>query len=94
MVDINIDDARELGIIKGDMVQVETITGKIQVKVNPSMKIRKGDVQMYHGYREANANDLIGSTHTDPYSGFPGFKSSRCKIIKLMNQQEKAGEEN
>ena len=32
---------------------------------------------------EANANDLIGSRHTDPYSGYPGFKSSRCKIRKI-----------
>ena len=80
MADINIEDAQELGIGPGDRIVIETVTGKITMKANPSVKIRRGDVQIYHGYREANANDLIGSTHTDPYSGYPGFKSSRCRI--------------
>ncbi|MCU6747933.1 molybdopterin-dependent oxidoreductase [Faecalicatena acetigenes] len=87
MVDINAEDAKELGVEKGDLVEIETITGKIRVKVNPSVKIRKGDVQMFHGYGEANANDLIGSTHTDPYSGYPGFKSSRCKLTPVRAQE-------
>lgn len=86
MVDINAEDAKELGVEKGDWVEIATITGKIRVKVNPSVKIRKGDVQMFHGYGEANANDLIGSTHTDPYSGYPGFKSSRCKLTPVKEQ--------
>lgn len=86
MVDINIEDAKELGVEKGDWVEIATITGEIRVKVNPSVKIRKGDVQMYHGYGEANANDLIGSTHTDPYSGYPGFKSSRCRLTPVKEQ--------
>lgn len=86
MVDINIEDAKELGVEKGDWVEIATITGEIRVKVNPSVKIRKGDVQMYHGYGEANANDLIGSTHTDPYSGYPGFKSSRCRLTPVKKQ--------
>lgn len=84
MVDLNMEDAKELGIRQGDLVEIQTITGKIRMKANPSVKIRKGDVQLYHGYGEANANDLIGSTHTDPYSGFPGFKSSRCRITRVV----------
>ena len=83
MVDLNLEDAGELGISHGDLVEIRTITGKIRMKANPSVKIRRGDVQLYHGYKEANANDLIGSTHTDPYSGFPGFKSSRCQIVRV-----------
>lgn len=83
MADINVEDAARLGIEKGDMVEIETATGKVRIMANPSVKIRKGDVQLYHGYREANANDLIGSGHTDPYSGYPGFKSSRCRIISV-----------
>ena len=83
MVDLNLEDARDMGIEKGDMVEIQTITGSIRMKANPSVKIRRGDVQLYHGYTEANANDLIGSRHTDPYSGFPGFKSSRCRIVPV-----------
>lgn len=84
MADLNEDDAREMGIKAGDTVEIETMTSKIRMKANPSVKIRKGDVQIYHGYTEANANDLIGSTHTDPYSGYPGFKSSRCRVRKVV----------
>lgn len=87
MVDINEEDAKELHLEKGDWVEIATITGKIRVRVNPSVKIRKGDVQMYHGYTEANANDLIGSSHTDPYSGYPGFKSTRCKLTPVKVQE-------
>lgn len=85
MADINTEDAKVLGIEKGDTVEIETVTGKIRMKANPSVKIRKGDIQIYHGYGEANANDLIGSRHTDPYSGYPGFKSSRCKITRISS---------
>ena len=59
MADLNEDDAREMGIKAGDTVEIETMTSKIRMKANPSVKIRKGDVQIYHGYTEANANDLI-----------------------------------
>ena len=83
MVDISVEDAAQLGIEKGDTVRIETVTGAVQMKANPSVKIRRGDVQMSHGYTEANANDLIGSAPTDPYSGFPGFKSSRCRIVRV-----------
>ena len=85
MADINIDDAKELGIEKGDMIEISTVTGAIRMKANPSVKIRRGDVQIYHGYTEANANDLIGAKHLDPYSGYPGFKSSRCRIRRLAD---------
>ena len=85
MADINIDDAKELGIEKGDMIEISTMTGAIRMKANPSVKIRRGDVQIYHGYTEANANDLIGAKHLDPYSGYPGFKSSRCRIRRLAD---------
>lgn len=87
MVDINVSDAEQLGVKKGDVVEIQTKTGSVRIKVNPSVKIRKGDVQLYHGYTEANANDLIGSRHTDPYSGYPGFKSSRCKLIPVSVEQ-------
>lgn len=86
MADINIDDAKELGIEKGDMIEIQTVTGSVRMKANPSVKIRRGDVQMYHGYTEANANDLIGANHLDPYSGYPGFKSSRCRIVRVCDQ--------
>ena len=40
------------------------------------------------GYREANANDLIGAAHLDPCTGFPGFKSAGCHMRRC--EEEKA----
>lgn len=82
MADINAEDAAQLGLVEGDMVFLESPTGAVEVAVCPSIKIRRGEVHLYHGYREANANDLVGKDHLDPYSGFPGFKSNPCSMRK------------
>ena len=35
---------------------------------------------------EANANDLIGAKHLDPYTGFPGYKSAGCNMRKVQKE--------
>ena len=37
---------------------------------------------MYHGYREADVNSIVPPGHNDPYSGFPGYRSVRCAVVK------------
>ena len=81
--DISLEDAHRLGLKPNDWIRLYNAVGSIEVAVNPSGKIRPGDVHLYHGYSEANANDLVGSFHLDPYSGFPGYKSNRCNIEKI-----------
>ncbi len=83
MADISDADAEALGIEKGDKVLLATPSGRVQVPAFPSTRIRRGEVHLYHGYQEANANDLVGGSHLDPYSGFPGFKSNPCRLEKL-----------
>ena len=56
--------------------------GKIKVKANLSAIALQGQVNLYHGYEEANVNLLLSNTFLDPYSGFPGFKQLRCRIEK------------
>ena len=80
-VDINPADAKRLGISRGDDVELVTTTSRITVKANISTITNVGELQFYHGYREANANELIGENHLDPYSGFPGYKQVRCKLL-------------
>ena len=41
-----------------------------------------GTVFMYHGYTEADVNSIIPPGHNDPYSGFPGYRSTRCGVKK------------
>ena len=62
---------------------MESEFGSIRVKARPTVSVAKGQVYMYHGYPEADVNTLLDPDDLDPYSGFPGFKSGRCRIRKL-----------
>ena len=59
--------------------QISSIT----VKANISSISNVGDVNMFHGYKEANVNSLMPIDHLDPYTGFPGYKQLRCRIEKV-----------
>ncbi|NLY71485.1 MAG: molybdopterin-dependent oxidoreductase [Clostridiales bacterium] len=80
--DINPKDAEHLGIVQGDDIYIVTRIGRIKVKANISAISAPGEVNIYHGYKEANINEIIPRDHLDPYSGFPGFKQIRCRIEK------------
>ena len=82
-VDINPADAKKLGIKQGDAVEVSTPVGAIRAAANVSLIANQGELLMFHGYKEANVNELIGADHLDPYSGFPGYKQFRCKLTKV-----------
>lgn len=81
--DLSLEDAGELGISQDDWMEITTPTGSVRVKAHSSSKIQPGEVHLYHGYREANANDLVSEEHLDPYSGFPGYRANRCSVRKV-----------
>ena len=81
--DINKEDAKRLNVEAGDYIRIETVRGSIVVKANPSTTIRKGNVNLFHGYSEADANSILDSDHLDPYSGFPAFRATWCNIEKV-----------
>jgi len=80
--DLNDGDAARLGIAKGDAIELSTRAGAITVAANPTGTVKPGTVHMYHGYREADVNSIIPPEHNDPYSGFPGYRSVRCAVVK------------
>lgn len=82
LVEINRQDAAALGIDQNDPVVLYSAKGEIRVRAKLTGKIKPGHLQMLHGYTEANVNLLISTTHLDPYTGFPGFKGTRCNIRK------------
>lgn len=84
LADMNIEDARRMGIRPGSLIRLESPAGSVEVAANPSVKIKPGEIYLYHGYREANANDLVHKDHLDPYSGFPGYKSNYCRITLIQ----------
>ena len=82
--DINPADAGPLGIAQGDDILLETAAGAIRLKANITEVTNAGEVQMIHGYREANVNRLIPRDHLDPYTGFPGYKQVACRVRKAV----------
>ena len=83
---INPADAARLGIREGDRVKVTTPTSSIVLNVLITEEYNIGEVGMFHGYDEANANDLIHRDHVDPYTGFPGYKQFNCKVEKYEGE--------
>ena len=82
MLDMNPSDASKQGIAHEDWIWLETSRGKIRVKANLTETVLPGVVHMFHGVQEADVNALIDPDYLDPISGFPGFKSVRCRVTK------------
>ena len=80
--DLNPGDAAGLGLQEGDGICLSTSAGSVHVKAHLTEAVSPGEVYLYHGYREADANELIPADHLDPYSGFPGFRQTRCAVTK------------
>ena len=82
-VDINPVDAEKLGLKQGDRVRLSSPNAGIEVSTNITNTVLPGVAHMYHGYSEANVNELIEANYVDPISGFPGYKSLLCRIDKI-----------
>ena len=76
-------NAEQYFISDGDMAEVRTKSGKIQIKALLSNRVRPDTIHIPQGWEEANVNELTGSEDADPISGFPNLKSLRCGINKL-----------
>ena len=83
-VQINEEDAAQLGIEQGEMVEVYTDVGCIALQAEITAFIQRKTLITYHGYREADGNSLMHFESRDPYSGFPSYKSYRCALRKKV----------
>ena len=86
--DINPEDAAAAGIVDGAWMTIATPKGKVVVRAHVTNLVRVGDVHMYHDWPQANANDLLAGDYLDPISGFPGYRSSLCKIAPACAKGE------
>lgn len=80
--DISSLDAKELGVANGDYIKIITKIGSLDVKANITDRVLYKNIHMYQGYREADINSIV-CDNFDPYSGFPAYRSCKCKIEKL-----------
>ncbi len=80
-LEMNPDDARELGLNDGDAVKVCSRRGEIELKVKLSSRMKRGEVFSTFHFSEARVNLLTGS-ELDPISKIPEFKVTAVKVVK------------
>lgn len=81
--DINAQDAQAQGLKQGDTVNIVSPVSAITVKVNITQTGLPGVVHLYHGNSQQNPNNLLREDYLDPISGYPGYKSSLCRLEKV-----------
>jgi anaerobic selenocysteine-containing dehydrogenase len=81
--DIHPDTAFLYGLSEGDVAEVRSKYGRIQLKAHLTQKIRPDTIHITQGWEEANVNILTGTEKPDPISGFPNLKSLKCSVRKV-----------
>ena len=83
LFEIHPETASKYEISSGEVAEVQTANGKIQLKAHITAGIRHDTINIPQGWEEANANELTSAEDADPISGFPNLKSLRCRIRKI-----------
>lgn len=82
LVEIHPEDAAKYGIEDSDRVHVTSPAGEMEGIAAYNINGKPGMVNIYHGNKKGEANNLIDRRYLDPISGFPGYKSYFCKVEK------------
>jgi predicted molibdopterin-dependent oxidoreductase YjgC len=85
-IEINTEDAKQLGLDNGNIVKVTSRRGAITIKALISDRPVKGMVFIPFHYKEAAAN-VLTNTALDPISKIPELKVCAVKIEKLINKE-------
>jgi anaerobic selenocysteine-containing dehydrogenase len=79
-VQLHPDDAAARGIASGDAVMVSSPRGAVRFVAEVTDILKPGVAHCFHGWNEANINELTDDSSLDPISGFPPFKSLLCEV--------------
>jgi len=82
-VEINTEDAAELGITNKEKVKVRSRRGAIEIEARVTDDILKGIVNIPMHFRECSANVLTNAAAIDPKSGMPEYKACAVAISKM-----------
>jgi anaerobic selenocysteine-containing dehydrogenase len=94
--EINTKTAAEHGIVDGEWIWIESVTGRIRMQARVTQGLLPGVVSMAHGWWQgctdlslpgygwdgANANLLISGDEHDPALGVPAVRSQQCRVYK------------
>jgi len=85
-MEIHPADAADLGIRDGEPVTVISKVGSLDIRarVVHAAELRRGVVEIYHGWEECRVNFLTLDQVNDPISGFPLLKAVPVKIMKKV----------
>ncbi len=86
-VEINPEDAKELGIRDEDPVKVKSRRGKVTVKAMLTKRVDKGVVFMPFHFAEAAVNRLTNPV-VDPTAKIPEYKVCAVKVEKLPEKKK------
>ncbi|MBN1323143.1 MAG: formate dehydrogenase subunit alpha [Methanotrichaceae archaeon] len=79
-IEISPEDASQMSILEGEMVNVETRNGKTDCKVRITDKVKPGMAFMPFHWQGTN---IITSDALDPISKIPEYKVAACRIEAL-----------
>lgn len=81
VIEINVEDAKQLGLREGDPVQVSSRRGTVETRVRVTDRIGKGVLFMAFHFAESAANVLTNAA-LDPVAKIPEFKVCAVKLKK------------
>jgi len=82
-IEINTEDAKDLGVADGEIVKAITRRGEIEVPAKVTDEIMKGEMFMPFHFAECAANKLTNNA-LDPVCKIPEFKACAIKIEKIQ----------
>jgi formate dehydrogenase alpha subunit len=81
LLELSPEDAHALGIADADRVKVSSRRGEISVKVRITRRSQPGNVFLTFHHQKALTN-ILTSSHRDPITGTPEYKSCAVRIEK------------
>jgi predicted molibdopterin-dependent oxidoreductase YjgC len=83
IVELNPDDAKEMGVNDGDPVRITSRRASIEISVRLSERVAHKQIFIPMHYREAAAN-LLTNPVLDPYAAIPEFKVCAVHIEPVL----------
>lgn len=81
-VDINAEDAKALGIVDNDQVEIITALGSVKMRANTTRTVPRGMVCALSDYNEADLGAILPLDNYDECCGVPGYRTMSCQIRK------------
>ncbi len=85
-IEINTEDAKDLGIANKEMVRAITRRGEVEVPAMVTDDIKKGEMFMPFHFKECAANRLTNNA-LDPGAKIPEFKACAIKVEKIQEAE-------